>query len=305
MSDKKTYCAIGWMIASCLCWALMALLMHIVMQTLDNVFVVAFWVDLVSLLVVVVWFWCFKPPLRRPARYSPYVWRAIAGVGCLLLWILAIEKISLSHVTALQFTAPIFTVLLAIMLAGERMVRIQVFALLLGFLGVLLVVYHGNNQAGSDDGETNAFLLGAVYALLSALCWGVVNILVKHVSRVDGQGASLLYSLIAMLLMTVPLAVYAWQLPSMIEIGWLVLIGIANCVGLFCIYRAYHMADLTILMPYDFCTLVFVAILEYIFRDYMVGVGTLLGGGVILAAAYINTRYLQLAKQKERNGTAS
>ncbi len=204
------------------------------------------------------------------------------------LWFYALTAIPLAQVFALEFTSPLWVMLLAALFLGERMTWVKAAAGIAGFLGILAVV--------QPWGATPSIGMGA--AALAALCFATTAIFTKFLTRTETITCILFY-LTAMQLVFGLIACLidgdmAW--PSLISWPWVILIGICGLTAHFCMTRALQIAPASIVMPMDFVRLPVIAVIGMIFYNEPLQWAVFLGAIVIFAANYANV----LAEAKRR-----
>ena len=94
-------------------------------------------------------------------------------------------------------------------------------------------------------------------------------------------------------------ALFAWQMPSPGMWGWLIFIGVIGTIGQFVITEAIKLADMTVLMPFDFLKLVWTAFLGVIFFAEVPDALTWIGAAIVFASSfYIVLREAKLRKRQ-------
>lgn len=198
------------------------------------------------------------------------------------LWFFAITVIPLAQVFALEFTSPLWVVLLSPLLLGERITRVRAASAALGFVGILIV-------ARPEIGAINA---GVVTAAASAICFAGSAIFTKRLTRHESITSILFW-------LTVMQAVFGivasgWDgdvtLPSAATLPWLILIGCAGLLAHYCLTTALTLAPATVVIPIDFARLPLIAVIGLVFYGESLDALVILGGGIILFANWINIR---------------
>ena len=196
------------------------------------------------------------------------------------LWFFAVTLIPLAQVFALEFTSPLWVLILSPLLLGERMTRPKVLAATLGFIGILIV-------ARPSPETLNA---GIVTAAGSAIFFALTIIFTKRLTRHEGIASILLWLTLMQLVMGVAMA--GWDgdiaLPDAATSPWLLVIGCAGLAAHFCMTNALSVAPATVVVPVDFARLPTIAILGMILYGEALDLWILLGACVIFAANYIN-----------------
>jgi drug/metabolite transporter (DMT)-like permease len=196
------------------------------------------------------------------------------------LWFSALTQITLAQLFALEFTSPIWVILLAPLLLGERLTRRRLGAGALGFLGVLLV-------ARPDPAALN---LGLAAAAGSAVCFAAVSILTKRLTR----GVSILGILFWLTLMQFVFGLLCagvdghitW--PTAQTLPWLVLIGFCGVFAHLSLTTALSMAPAGFVVTVDFLRLPVIAIVGALAFGEPLDLLVFLGGALILSGIWLN-----------------
>ena len=186
----------------------------------------------------------------------------------------------LADVTAIAFTSPIFLVLGAALMLGERQGPAMIGAVALGFVGALVVV------GPSATGLSLAILL----ALTGAVLQSAIQLILKSMSKGDRTSTLVIWNLLLTVPIALAFALPFWTMPGSREMGLLALQGVvgAACMGL--MTHAFSLAPATIVAPVDFLRLPLVALGGFALFGEHIALTTLLGGGLICCAALIAAR---------------
>ena len=196
------------------------------------------------------------------------------------LWLYAVTVIPLAQVFALEFTSPIWVILLSPLLLGERITLIRAAAALMGFIGVLVVTRP--DMAGINT--------GVIMAASSAIFFAFTIIFTKRLTRTQSITCILFYLTVLQLGFGLITAGHDGDiaLPNTETLPWLVLIGVAGLLGHFCITKALEIAPATVVVPIDFVRLPVIAIIGMLAYGEILDLWVLLGSGIIFASNYLN-----------------
>ncbi len=195
-------------------------------------------------------------------------------------WFYAITVIPLAQVFALEFTSPIWVMLLSPLILGERLTRTRGIAAVLGFLGVLIVT--------RPSPET--FEWGLVFAAMAAIGFAGSAVFTRKLTRSE----SIVSILFWLTVMQAGLGLVCAgidgdiALPSVASLPWVALIALAGLVAHFCLTTALSLAPATVVMPIDFTRLPLIAIVGVLLYAEPLDPFVLLGAAVIFAANYFN-----------------
>ena len=196
------------------------------------------------------------------------------------LWFYAVTVIPLAQVFALEFTSPIWVILLSPFLLGERITLIRAIAALMGFIGVLIVTRP--DMAGINT--------GVMMAASSAIFFAFTIIFTKRLTRTQSITCILFYLTVLQLIFGCLSAGYDGDiaLPDAETLPWLILIGVAGLLAHFCITNALAIAPATVVVPIDFVRLPVIAIIGMLVYGEALDLWVLLGAGIIFAGNYLN-----------------
>ena len=187
---------------------------------------------------------------------------------------MALVLIPLAQISALSFTAPLFTTVTAVVVLGEVIRIRRITALAVGFAGTWIIL-----RPGVVEVE-----LGSILALLSALGWGASMVLVKILSRSDSAIGITFYGALFIAPISLIAAIPYWQTPTLAELAWMAAIAVFATLVHLCFNQAIKEADLTVLLPFDFTRLIWAAIVGYLVFAEAPSVWTWVGGAMIFVA---------------------
>jgi drug/metabolite transporter (DMT)-like permease len=211
------------------------------------------------------------------------------------LWFWALTSIPLAQVFALEFTSPLWVVLLSPLFLGEKLTPVRALAAGLGFAGALIV-------ARPDFGALNP---GVVAAAASAIGFAGSVIMTKQLTRNE----SLVSILFWLTLMQTGLGLAAAgmdgqiALPTQATLPWLVLIGACGVVAHLCLTKALSLASASVVVPVDFARLPIIALVGMALYHEALDAWVLVGGLIILGANLLNIRAATRANLSHRNVT--
>ncbi|WP_282091694.1 DMT family transporter [Epibacterium ulvae] len=216
----------------------------------------------------------------RIGLFSLHMIRNLAHFTGQNLWFYAVTVIPLAQVFALEFTSPLWVLLLSPLLLGEQMTRPKVVAAALGFIGALVV-------AQPNSGQLN---VGVITAAVSAIFFALTIITTKKLTQSEQIGSILFWLTIMQLGMGLVMAGWDGQIsvPSAATSRWLLLIGCAGLTAHFCVTKALSLAPATVVVPIDFCRLPIIALLGIVLYNENVTLTLIAGSLLILVANYFN-----------------
>jgi len=198
------------------------------------------------------------------------------------LWFYALPIIPLGQLFALEFTSPLWVILLAPFFLGERLTPVRAFAAALGFLGVMLVARP----------DTGGLSIGVLAASLAAIAFAGTTICTKILTGTERITSILFYLTVMQAIFGVIMAGYDGdiRLPNAQGAPWLFLIGCAGLLAHLCMTKALSVAPAVVVIPFDFARLPVIVIIGVLFYNEPLEYIALLGALIILAANYLNIR---------------
>ena len=227
--------------------------------------------------------------MNRPGLF---VWRAVFVSIGMFAGFFAITLIPLAQATAISFTTPIFITILAFFLFGEVLKIRRVAAIFIGFIGMLIIV---QPTAGGIS-------LGVILAFIGAFFHSINSLIVKQLTAKESANAIVVWMVIMLVPISIVPAIFVWEWPS--ALTWLYLWCLAFCgtLGHSFFTRAYSLADITSLQPFEFIKLPMTAFLAWIIFSELPGYWTWLGGMIIFfSTVYITRREAKINKSKIDN----
>jgi drug/metabolite transporter (DMT)-like permease len=214
-------------------------------------------------------------------RLPLHVFRGAIHAGGMFLWFIGLPLTTLASVTALGFTGPIFVTMGAALFLGEKVRLRRWMAVLVGFAGAMIIIRPGVGDIG----------YGAICILISTPIFSASNIISKALARTEAANKIVIWQHLTIVMCAFPVALYFWQTPESGDIVWFVAAGLCGTLGHICQQNGYQLADITLLQPIGFLSLLWNALLGYFLFVQQPDVWTFVGAAVIFASAlYISHR---------------
>jgi drug/metabolite transporter (DMT)-like permease len=276
----------AWLLLGGLCYTVVSALIKYLCQSLPfNE--VAFFRCALGLLVILPSLLRHRFVQMKSKRHLGHLWRAVLGTVSMLVGFYVLTKLALADATAVGFTAPLFVIVIAALVLGEKIRWRRWSATAVGFIGVLIMMRPGSH--GFDP----VLLLALFGALLTAAAVCVV----KSLTGSENSSTMLVMMTVwGALFLLVP-AIVVWQTPTLLEWGLALAMGTMATLGQSCIIRAYTAGEATAVAPFDYLRLPFsVAAGFWIFAE-LPSIWTVVGALVIIGSTlYIAHREAQLGK---------
>lgn len=217
--------------------------------------------------------------LLRPAltkiHWRLHVARTSCGWAGVTLMFAAVAFIPLADATAISFLNPVFAMMLAIPLLGEKVGRIRWFAALMALLGAIVLL-----RPAPDS-----FQPAALLALGAAIVMGVELIFIKKLAGREGTFQILLVNNLIGLCIASLAVLPVWQMPTTAQWGLLMGVGVNMAMAQTCFVNGMARADASYVAPFSYATLIFAALYDQIFYDVLPDAISVLGTAIILVGA--------------------
>lgn len=210
----------------------------------------------------------------RTRRYREHLQRGLSQFGSMICWFLAVRVLTLGAATAIGFAAPLFTTLLSILILKERVGVHRWGALVVGFIGVLIVTHPG---AGT-------LTVGALFGLCNAVLISTVAIAIRRMSASESTETLTIYQMTIITLCTVCLLPLGFKTPAWTDALGLAFAGIGNGIGQYWWTRALSLAPPSAVVPFNYLSLVWATILGFAVWGDRPGESLLLGSAVVVAS---------------------
>ncbi|WP_100366816.1 DMT family transporter [Yoonia maricola] len=203
------------------------------------------------------------------------------------LWFYAITMIPLAQVFALEFTTPIWVILLSPLILKERMTAIGLLSAAIGFIGILIV-------ARPDPANIS---LGLMAAAGCAVFFALTAIFTRKLTQTETITTILFYLTVMQAVFGLVCAGYDGDiaLPSGTALPWVILIGCAGLLAHFCLTKALSIAPASIVMPIDFVRLPTIAIVGMLLYQEPLEIWVFIGAFLIFGANYLNIAFAMRA----------
>jgi len=214
-------------------------------------------------------------------RKGLHVGRGMIHACGMFLWFAALPLTSLAEITALGFTGPIFVTIGAALFLGENVRLRRWAAVLVGFGGAMIIIRPGFATIG----------IGAICVLVSTPIFSASNLISKALARTDGAETIVIWQHMVIVLCAAPIALWFWQWPVWTDILWFFAAGLCGTAGHICQQRGYQIAEITLLQPIGFLSLLWNTLLGFFLFSQQPDVWTFVGAAVIFSSAmYISHR---------------
>ncbi len=270
--------AVGYMLLSCFGFSLMSVGVRLLDHEAMNPVLIVMLRNAVTLALLFPIAARHRFKLLHTQRLRGHLMRGSIGAVGMITWTYCLTIMPLAHATALSFTSPLFATLFAVLFLKEKANPKRWAALLIGFAGALIIIRPDPQQ----------FDWNSLLVMFATTSWAITGMLVKTLTRTEPPMRIVVYMNIVMLLWAAPIGLTHWQMPS--AAGWATLLMIACCSILmhFSMAKAYSLAPVVSLMPFDFTRLIYTAILAWLLFNEGSHLNTWLGAAIIIGSAVLS-----------------
>ena len=204
---------------------------------------------------------------------------AIGGLGMLCVFT-GLSKVSLAEVTVLLFTVPIFATLLSILFLSEKVGLRRWTAIIVGFLGILIIA--------RPQGSLST---GHLFILFAALSWSTSIMIAKKLTEKDTIISITFWQAMGCVPLAFIASLFVWELPSLVQFWTLLGIAALGTVGHAMLYAALKVGQVSVILPLDYIRIIWSAGLGFILFGQLPTLHLYAGGLLIIAAtAFLSYR---------------
>lgn len=221
----------------------------------------------------------------KTRRFGLHAWRNGVHLGGQASWVYAIGALPLATVFAIEFTAPIWTAVLAVLFLGEHMNRGRAVMLALGLAGVLVILRPG----------LGVFQPAALVMLAGSLFFAIQFIGTKKLSATESPITVLFWMSVIQTPVCLAAALPGWTAPAPADLPWILAIGAGSFTAHYCMTRAMKLADAMVIVPVDYFRLPLIAVVGALFYAEAFDPLVFLGAGMIFGGVWYS-----LANERRR-----
>ncbi len=230
----------------------------------------------------------------RTSRLRLHIARCCSVYVGGVLWVYALARLPMADVNALNFTSPLFVVLIALLFLGDKGGMHRWITLGIGFAGTLVILRPGVTVVST----------AALVALVSAFMFSVGHALTRAMANTENPNVNVIYLYGLQTVLSAVPAVFLWVTPSLHDIAWMLVVALCTLFAQQCIVRSLTTAPASLVMPFNFLQLPMVALLGLAIYGEVSSVWTWVGAAVIFAANYDLARREGRAARRARDKAA-
>ena len=226
----------------------------------------------------------------RTQNLKLHLLRGLLNAGAMLSFFYGLSITPLALATALGFSVPLFATVLAVFFLGE-VVRVRRWtAIVIGFVGTLVILRPGMIEVG----------IGPLLIITSSAIWSFALMVIKVMTRTDTSVTISLYASIFLSPIVFAAALPFWEMPTIEQFVRMFVLAAFGTLGQTLMNQSLKLADTSVVLPVDFTKLIWAALLGYLFFEEIPDIFTWIGGAMIFASTtYIAAREARLRRESE------
>ncbi|WP_420585642.1 DMT family transporter [Ruegeria sp.] len=214
--------------------------------------------------------------VRKPMGHF---WRGVLGTTAMGLTFTGLGLIPLPEATAIGYATPIFTLILAAIMLGERIRTIRIAAVAIGLLGVLIMIWP---RLGGNNLEATA-TIGALCILGATIARAFVQIHIRQLVQVDHPAAIVFYFSMTASLLSGLTIFGGWVVPTWDQAALLIMAGLIGGVAQILVTSSYRFGQASMLAPYDYTSMLFAIVIGYVWFSELPTLVMLAGAALVIA----------------------
>ena len=210
----------------------------------------------------------------RTKRLRDHTLRGISQSCAQSFLVIAFSLMPLASAVAINFSAPLFATVASVVFLKETVGAVRWGALIVGFLGVLLVTSPG----------VDTFQAGSLFALANAVLFGTVTVGVRRMTATESAETLTMYQMMFLTVFFAAALPLGWVTPTFRDWGAMVVNGLGNALGQYLWTRALHLAPTSAVVPFNYFSLVWAMILGFLVWGDMPSAALIAGSAIVVGS---------------------
>jgi drug/metabolite transporter (DMT)-like permease len=224
----------------------------------------------------------------RTERSKEHLFRCFMGLMALIAIVIALRELPLAVVVSLSYAAPLFITVLSIFLLSEKVGIFRWLAVLIGFMGVIIIAEPG------FKGMNYLYFLPLIFCVGMAF----VTITIRKLSKTEPIWLISIFFTITISIAGLATIPMGWKVPSFQDFILLALIGITGGSANLFLTQSYKLSEVSLVAPLKYLALVFAIFFGYFIWSEIPTIKTLIGASLVVLASLIIFRREIHHKQK-------
>tara|TARA_B100000029_G_scaffold236488_1_gene233550 strand:- start:11259 stop:12161 length:903 start_codon:yes stop_codon:yes gene_type:complete len=246
-----------------------------------NTFIICFYRCLFGLLIILPFISKDNFKILKSKNIKLQFIRSMINIISMICWFSALSMMQFEKATALGFTTPLFTTILAVIMLNEVIRFHRTAALFIGLIGILVIIRPGYIPLE----------YGTLLMLIASLTFSFVQIFVKRLSSIDSNLTIIFYHLAFMTPVFFIISIFYWETISFNQIIIFFIMGLSGLLSHWCMNQSLKMSDTTFVMPLQFTKLIWASLVGLLLFSEIPDYWTWIGGIIIfISVVYITYR---------------
>ena len=211
----------------------------------------------------------------RTSRIGTHATRMVIGLGAMTLNFLGMTMLPLAEATVIGFAVPLFATVLAALFLGEKVGRYRISAVLIGFIGVLVVMRPDSAAMHST---------GALIALAGAVATASVTIFIRQLGTTEATTTTVFWFTASSLIPLSLLMVFFARVHDPLTWALLVGIGVTGGIAQLLLTGALRFAPVAVVLPMDYTGLIWASLMGWLLFAALPVPATLIGAPIIIVS---------------------
>lgn len=210
----------------------------------------------------------------RTRRLHHHVMRSFSQFCSQTCLVIAFSLMPLAGAVAINFSSPLFATLASIVMLKEKVGPTRWSALIVGFLGVLIVTRPGGGT----------FQIGALFALTNAILYGTVTAAVRGMTATESAETLTLYQLVLITGFFALVAPIGFVMPNATDWGLIAFNGLTNAIGQYWWTKSLHLGPASAITPFFYLSLVWAAAIGFLVWGDVPSLGLIAGSAIVVGS---------------------
>ena len=212
--------------------------------------------------------------LLLTARPLSQLIRGVSMLGSAVLFMAGLGQLAIADATSIGFVSPLMVTALSIPILGEKVGIRRWAAVIVGFLGILIIIRPG----------TSAFNPAALFPVMSAACWSCGLVITRRMKSGEPVLTTLFYTALVGLVLLTLLLPTAWEPLTWRAFGLMMLMGILNTCGQYCLVLGYIRGTASMLAPFSYSQIIWSMLSGVFIFGTIPGFFTWIGATIVVAS---------------------
>ena len=270
--------AVFWMLGAISSFCLMAIAARELDGQIDKFELLAIRSMVGFVLLVVIMNVIGRPTLMFSQRTKTHFWRNLFHFVGQFSWLVGIGLLPLAQVFAIEFTVPLWVLIIAAIFLGEAITKRKLASVALGLIGVVVIVKPGIQIVD----------VGGLVMIIASLCFAVTFILSKSLLTTEHPLTVVFYMTLIQLPLGALMAGADWTMPEPWMWPWVMAIALTGLSAHYCMVKAMQLAEVSVVISLDFLRLPIIATIGMLLYGEPFEVSVIFGGGLMLLANLVN-----------------